>query len=138
MWTSGPPCVPGNTAFVDRRAVFFFRENEAAAWSAQSLMRGGCHYIGVLARVRMQPRGDQSRNMGHVHQQQCAYRIRDCPEAGEIQLARRAAPSPGDNDFRLVLNGELRHPIEVDLLGFFVHLIRGDVVGVFRSEKFSL
>ena len=126
---SGPPCVPGKTVLIDGGAVLFLRENEAAAGSAESLMGGRSDDVGVLAGVRVKTRGDQSRNMRHVDQQQGADRIGNFAETREIQFARVGAAA-GDDHFRLVLSGDLRHLVEIDLLGFLAHLISGDVISL--------
>ena len=75
---------------------------QAAARSAQRLVRGGGNEIRVRHRARMHAAGHESRDVRHVHEEQSAHRSRDFRHAREIDDARVGAGAR-DNHFRFVL-----------------------------------
>ena len=83
-------------------AVYLLRvlrlaENESAARAAQALVRGGGHEIGIRHRVGMLSASDESGDVGHVHEEQCANAFRDLRHAREINDARIGAGTGGDH-----------------------------------------
>jgi len=122
----------GEDGFIDGGAVLLLRENHAAAWAAQSLVRGGSDDIGVLARIGMELGGDQAGEMRHIDQQQRAHRIGDLAKARKIEDARIGAAA-GDDHFRLVLFGQARDLVVIDTLVFAAHVIRDHVIGLARE-----
>ena len=72
---------------VDGFGVFFAAENHAAARTAQRLMRRCRDDVGIRYGIRMQPGGDQARNMRHIHHQIGAALFGDLCEFGKINDA---------------------------------------------------
>ena len=46
-------------------------KNDASARSAQGFVGGGCHYVRMRQRVRIQACGNQAGHVRHVHQEPC-------------------------------------------------------------------
>ena len=107
----------GEKRAVDILRVFFAAQNHSAARAAQSFVRGGGNEIGVRHRARMDARGDQSRDVRHVHEEHRAHRLRDFRHAREINDARIGARAH-DHHFRLVLLREAVEIVVVDGFGF--------------------
>jgi len=95
----------GEHSFIDRFAIFFFREDDARTWTAQSFMRSGSDDICVFARVWINARRDETGVVSHIDEEDSPDRIGNLPEAREIDDARISA-SAGDNHLRLMLFGQ--------------------------------
>ena len=119
----------GEDRFIDGRAVLLLREDDAGARSAQGLVSGGRHDVGIFAGIGVQAGGNQSGEMRHVDQQDRAHGIADFAEALEVPGTRIGAAA-GDDHFGLVLFGEARHAFEIDALVFLARLVRHHVVGL--------
>ena len=81
--SSGPPCIPGMTARVDRLRVFFATEDEPRARAGERLVRRRGDEVAVLDRIRLQPGCNEPRKVRHVAEEQRANLVGD-----------RAEPSP--------------------------------------------
>jgi hypothetical protein len=90
-------------------------QDHAAARAAQGLVRGGGDDMGVRERRGMRATGHEAGEMRHVDHEIGADLVGDLAEAGEIPVPGigRAA---GDDDLRLVLDGEALDLLHVDHL----------------------
>ena len=102
-------------------------QDEAAARSAQGLVRGGGgdvrkgHGAGVAAG------GHEAGDVGHVHHEGGAHGMGDLGEALEVDDAR-VGRGTGDDHLGAVLLGERRHGVVVNALRLGVHAVGDDVV----------
>ena len=80
----------------------------------------------------MLARGHEAGDVGHVHHQQRAHFIGDLAELGKVDGAGVGAGA-GDDQFRLVLEGEAAHLVVVDALGLFIEVV-GHEVEVLAGE----
>ena len=119
----------GKDGLIHGRGELLLTEDEPGARAAQRLVRGGGDDVGVLAGIGMQARGDQARDMRHVHHEQRAHRIGDLAEAREIQHARISAGA-GQDHLGLVLLGQARELVVIDALVVFAHAVGHDVVSL--------
>ena len=79
--SSGPPCVPGKMALVKLLCQFLIvRQNDAAARTAQRLVRGGGDDIRVGNRTLVQTGSHQTGNVRHVNEQVRADLVCDFSE----------------------------------------------------------
>ncbi|COW02135.1 Uncharacterised protein [Mycobacterium tuberculosis] len=76
-------------------------------------MHGGGHHIRVRHRRRVQPRGDQTREMRHVHEQLGPDLVGDRPERREVEHPRVGRPA-GDDHLRAEFECGGPHRIHVD------------------------
>ena len=126
--SSGPPCWPGKTAESIFLAYSSLHRMIAGARAAERLVGRGRDDVGaVVDGVRVQARGDEAREVGHVDHQQGAHLVGDLAEAGEVQHARVGGPA-GEQHLRPALAGDPRDLVHVDEAALAVHLIGGDVV----------
>ena len=107
---------------VDLLAQLRLGQDEPAARTAQRLVRGGGHHVGVGHRVGVQARRDQAGEVRHVHHEQGARLVGDLPEAGEVQLARVGRPAR-DDQLRLVLLGQRLDLVVVDQAVGLAHVV---------------
>ena len=71
-------------------------EDDPAARAAERLVGGRGDHVRVRQRRRVQARGDQPREVRHVHHQVGADGVGDPAELGEVEVARVGRP-PGDD-----------------------------------------
>ena len=90
-------------------------EDEAAARTAERLVRGRRHDVGVAERGRVDAGGDEARIVGHVDHQVGADGVGDFGKALEVD-AKRVGGGAGDDDLRLAFPGELFNAVVVDRL----------------------
>ena len=117
---------------VERRGVLLLAQHEAAAGPGERLVRRGGDEVAVGRRVRVQARGDEAGEMGHVAEEQGADLVGDGPEALGLDhpgIRRGAA----DDELRAVLLREAEHLVEVDEAGLAVDAVGGDRVEVARE-----
>ena len=93
-----------------RRAL---REHDAAARSAQRLVRGRGDDVRMRQRARVDARGHQARDVRHVDEEDRADRVRDAAHARPVDDLRVRAEA-ADQHLRLVLVGEALHVVVVD------------------------
>ena len=110
-----PALDAGENRRVDDFLVFGLRENDAAARSAQRLVRGGRHEIGDAHRAGIDARGDQSGVVGHVHEQVGADRVGDFAQALPVE-GQRISRCAGDDHLRLVVLCEFRRLVVIHFL----------------------
>ena len=118
----------GEHRLVDLRAeLLIASKDEAAARTAQGLVRGRRHDIGVRDRARMLPCGNKSCDVRHIHQKDCTDRLCDCSDAFKVNRTCIRG-SPCNDHLRLLL---VRKPFEcivVDALRFLVHTVGDDLI----------
>ncbi len=78
------------------------------------------------------PRGHETGEVRHVDPEEGAYLVGDRAERFEVELTRVCRPA-GDDDLRLVLDGETAHLVHVDDRGLGVDAVRDDVVETARE-----
>ena len=122
-----PTLNPREHGLVDGRAVLRFRQDQTGARPAQSLMRGRSDDVGPLARVRMNARGNQTREVRHIDEQQRAHRVRNLTKTRKIQDAGIRAAA-GDDQFGFVLFGEFLQLLIVDALVVFADAVRHHLI----------
>ncbi len=105
--------MPGNDAAVDRLAILFLAEAEAAARTAEGFVRGRGDEVGDRHGVVVQAGGHQTGVVGHVDQQLGADFAGDLGELAVRDLARVGAGA-GDDQLRLVFAGQLGDLVEVE------------------------
>ena len=123
----GPALDAGEDLAVDALGVFFFADDDAAAGAAQALVGGGGGEVGKGAGVRVLAAGDESGDVGHIDEEECAHFVRDGAHPLEVDDAGVGAGSGGDH-FGLHFDGEFFEGVVVDALVFFAHSVMGDGV----------
>ena len=103
----------GEDGRVDGLGVLGLAEDEAAARTAQGLVRGGGHEVGVRDGRRMHARGDEAGDVRDVGEQERAVFLGDLAEAGEVDLAGVGGRADGDHLGLLAL-GHLLDFVVVD------------------------
>src|SRR5437868_4803963 len=98
---------------VDCSGVLLLAENEAAARTAQSLVRGARHGIRVWNRRRVVTRGNQTGEVRHVDHELGANLLRHLGKRLELDDTRIGAGA-GDDHLRLLLARDLLHARLVD------------------------
>ncbi len=68
--------------------IVIIGQHHAATGPAQGLVRRGGHDMGVFQRVGMRATGNESGEMGHVHQEPRTDLLGDVAEGGEIDDSR--------------------------------------------------
>src|SRR5438445_7527785 len=122
----------GEDRAVDRLRELRVREDHAAAWTAEGLVRRRRHDLRVADRSRVLPRRDETGEVRHVHEEQRLDRVGDLPQPREIEDARIRRRA-GDDELRAVL---LRDPLELVVIQHLVVLansVRGEVVELARE-----
>ena len=102
-------------------------EDETAARTAQGLVAGGGHDVGMWEGARVHPGGHQARNVGHVHHEVRPHRMGDGAHALEVddaRIRRRTA----DDEGRMQLIGHTLELVIVNALGLGIQRIRMEVV----------
>ncbi len=89
-------------------------------------MGGGGDDVGVRQRIGIDAARDQTGIVGHIDKQVGADRIGDLTEALEIDVTRIVG-STGDDQFRLVLLGQVIDLFHIDQVGIARHAVRHDV-----------
>ena len=85
---SGPPCRSWEDGAVHLLGVVGVAQDHAAARTAQGLVGGGADDLGVAHRARVMPRGDETRDVRDVGEQQRADLVGDLAELREVDHAR--------------------------------------------------
>ena len=119
----------GEHHLVDGRGEFLFAQDHPGPRSAQSLVRGGGHDMGVRHRRRMHAARNQSGEMRHVDQVERAHFVGDLAHAGKINDSRIGAAS-ADDQLGAFFLGQLLQIVVVDGLSFLGHAIGNDAVGL--------
>ena len=96
MCMSGPPCVPGKTALSIAAGEARAAEHQAATRSAQRLVGRRRDDVGVRERARVEARGDEARDVRHVHHEQRVVRAGDLGKPLEVDDARVGAGARDD------------------------------------------
>ena len=111
--SSGPPCMPGKTARSTACACSSRQRTKPERGPASVLCVVEVTKSQCVDRVRVQPGGDEPREVRHVAQQQRADLVGDLAEAVGLDRARvgRAA---ADDQLRPVLLREREHLVVVD------------------------
>ena len=92
-------------------------EDHAAARTAQRLVGGRGHNVGVSERRRVDARGDEARIVRHVDHQESADLMRNFRKALEVDPLR-IGRCPGHDELRLIFLRETLDLVDVDFLGF--------------------
>ena len=118
----------GEDGLVDLRSQLVrVREDEATARTAQGLVARGSDDVGVGHRARVQPRGHEARDVGHVHHEIGAHLMGDFRHALEVDEAR-VGRGAADDDLRAALLRDALELVVVDGLGLGIHAVGDDVV----------
>ena len=112
---------------VELLAQLLDRKDEAAAGTAECLVRRRGDDVRVRNRRGVQTRSDQTGEVRHVDHQIGADFVGDAPELGEVELTRVGRPA-GEDQFRLAFTSEPPNLVHVDPVVVFPYVIRGDVV----------
>src|SRR5262249_22029184 len=88
--------------------------DESATRAAESLVRRSAYEISVGHGARVNARGDESGDVGHVHEKDGSIVARGFRDAWEIDDARIGAGSRNDH-FRFMLGGEAGDRVVVNL-----------------------
>ena len=99
-------------------------------------MGGGGDHIGVRQRVRVQARGNQAGDVGHVDEQQCANLVGDLTEARKIE-GLGVSGETGHDHFRLAFDGQALNFVVVDQTGIGVDAVLHGVVQLARGRHFG-
>ena len=115
---SGPPCVPGNTSELSFLSISSFgaREDQAAARTAQRLVRRRRDDVGVRHGIRIDAGSDEAGDVRHVDEEVRADAVGDRAEALPVDDARIRREA-GDDHPRPMLLRELLDLRVVDLAG---------------------
>lgn len=119
--------LPGEDAAIDGGGKLLLAEDEAGAWSAQRLVRGGGDDVRVRDRRGMGVAGDESGEVGHIYEEVCADFVGDGAHAFEIELSRVGAAA-ADEELGLLADGLGFEFIVVDDFGIFADLVAGNAV----------
>ena len=103
----------GEDGTVERGGVFLAAEDEACARPRECLVGRRRDEVGVLDRVRVQPRGDKPGEVRHVAHQQRADLVGDPPELQRFDGPRVGRPAADDQP-RPVLLRQREHLVVVD------------------------
>ncbi|CAG7314864.1 hypothetical protein PICSAR65_01439 [Mycobacterium avium subsp. paratuberculosis] len=122
-----PALLAGEHRGVDRLGVLLLAQDQAGARAAERLVHGGGHHVGVRNRGRVQPGGDQAREVCHVDPQLGADLVGDRRERREVQHPRVGRPA-GDDDLGTELEGLGPHRVHVDQVRGRVDAVEADVV----------
>ncbi len=118
---------PGEDGAVECLRVLLAAEDEPRPRPGERLVRRRGHEVAVLDRVRVQPRGHEAREVGHVAEQQCVHLVRDLAEAPGLDRARIRRAAAHDQ-LRTVLLREGEHVVVVDEVRLPRHAVVDDVV----------
>ena len=108
-----PALQPREDRAVDRRGVLLAAEDEPGARAGERLVRRRGDDVAVDHRVRVQPRGDEAREVRHVAQQQRADLVGDLAELPRLDRPR-VRGAAADDQLRPVLLRERQHLVVVD------------------------
>ena len=97
-------------------------KDDAAARSAQGLVSGGSHYVGIFHGVLEQTGRNHSGSMGHIHHKNGTHLVGNLPHPGVIPLAG-VGGSSSDDELRLVLQSEPLHLIVIYQAGVLVQSV---------------
>ncbi len=101
-------------------------EAETTTRTPQGLVCGGRDVVAVLERRRMQPSGDQPRNVSHVVDQDGTDLVGNGPEAGKVPGARIGG-STGHDELRALAQGDRADLVHVDVAGLVDAVVDGPV-----------
>ena len=105
------------------RKLFIVRQDHAAAWTAQGLVRRRRHHMRVRDRRRMHAAGDEASEMRHVDEEICADFIGDFAERLEVDNAR-IGRTTRDDDFWLMSVRKRAHFVHIDAHVVLAHAVR--------------
>ena len=106
-------------------------EDDAAARTAEGLVRGGCDDVGILHGVLKQTRGDEAGGMCHVDHEDGAYLVGDCAHALPVPFAGICGCA-ADDELRLVFESLALHVVIINQAGLLVELIADRVIKLTR------
>ena len=102
-------------------------EDDAAAGTAEGLVRRRRDHVGVRDGGGVQSGGDESGEVRHVDHEVCADLVGDATERGEVELAWVGGPA-GQDQLRAMLTRETLDLVHVDEMVVLADVVRGDVV----------
>ena len=76
-------------------------KNQSTSWSSKSFMGCRCHNIRIGNRARVHTRSNESRNMRHIHKENCANLVRNLSKLFKINDSW-VSRSTGNNHFRFI------------------------------------
>ena len=77
VWTSGPPWVPGKVSLSISFAKDCLQRTMPPRGPRKSLVRGGGNDVGVGNWAGMNAGGNQSGDVGHIHEEKCVNGLCD-------------------------------------------------------------
>ncbi|MNI75416.1 hypothetical protein D3C73_1315650 [compost metagenome] len=102
-------------------------QDQATARAAQGLVGRGGDHVGVGQRIRVQTGGHQPGDVGHVDEQIGANFVGDLAKAREVE-GLGVSGEPGDDHFRLMLDGQAFDFVVVDQPGRGIDAVLHGVV----------
>ena len=122
----------GEDRLVERLGVLLLAQDDAAARTAQRLVRGGGDEVGVRHRRGVRAGGDEAGDVGHVDHEHAPTSLAISREALEVDDARVGAGA-GDDHLGPVLLGEALDLVVVDRLGLGVQAVGHDLEQLARE-----
>ena len=117
----------GEHGGVEFLGVFLLGENETGTRTAEGLVRGGRDHVGVRHGARVQARGHESGEVGHIDPEFGADLVGDLLHGLEVLDARVGGPAADDHG-RVGFERALADDLRVDAEGLGVHAVRLGVV----------
>src|SRR6185436_9246432 len=118
----GPTLYTWKNKLVDRFGMLSFAHRDTASWPAKGLVGGRGDKICIGDRIRMEPGGDQSGNVGDIDEQIGADRLGNPLESWEIERPRIGARADDEHTWTAFLR-KLLHHIIVDGFSLTLHAV---------------
>ena len=105
----------------------FTHENDAATWTAKTLMGCCCHNVSILYRIVEQSGGNETCRVSHVDHEQGSHLVGNVAHACIVPLARVGRSSSND-ELRLVLFCQTFHFVIVNASRLLVQRVGHGVI----------
>ena len=125
-----PALDAGKGLRIDFFSVFFFAQNEPATRTAQGLVRGRCHKIGMFDGAGVQASRHESGDVRNIGQQICAHFTGDLTHPCKIDDARIGAGAHRNHPW-LMSSRHFGELVVIDLLISLANAVMNDL------EKFA-
>ena len=122
----------GEHGAVELFAKLLAREDETAARTAQRLVRGGGHDVGIRHGALVHAARDEPRDVRHIDHEQRAVAVRDVGEHGKVDRARIRRRA-GDEQLGMVLLDHVLHGVIVDTTRLGIDAV-GDAVVILAGQ----
>ncbi len=118
---------PGEDRAVEGLFVLLLGKDEAAARTAEGLVRGRGNKVAMRDRVGVEPGGNEPGDVGDVGEDVGVHAAGDLRHPLEINFPRVGRGTDGDH-LRLFAFGLLGQAIVIDMAGFGVHPVVDDII----------